>query len=645
MFFGCDLSNSLNCNNYDSLRFRTYLRGCSIKVETLSGSFIPDACLFSSYNGATSIAFSGPSFNDSGHELFQSIRCSLLSYNYNSSGTNYYMDSPAAGLTIKVASTATFPSNLAGYGAATYGIDIKEGATVVYSVLPTLTGTLGNVILNKVNETALAKFYWLDCPSSGVLPRDIQWTKRTTWYVDGYAGDDSNFGDIIGSPLKTADEIQRRWGVDPIIQNSSIINFLTAPSNNLVNLNVGRENINYNITLQGPANTILVTSTLASYTTPITTNNEVTIITITGVSDFTLYVNKKVNFGAQGISRICAVNPSGLGNNYARITIPKTYNISSFPAGNTGTPTVSQAVTIENIGLDIGNININTFGQYDVLTVSPYAKPFIILKNLTTTSNSVNLSSNDYRRMAYCASFHIYNCDFQDLNSQNWNADVFGGSISIVGQNRINSILYGTLIRQATGNSGYVAVPKAFPGTVSLSDCVFENISLLVYDAALILSNIASFDCTYGMQIHNGGNIYLTGYLLGKNNSTYGLIVSSNGTLINASATLKITGTTSDWKGSSTNFTWANTTARKFASGSGTTTLVGGTVAISIEALPADAVVVATHKTVINSPGLLYVSTQSTTGFTITSTSNTDASVINWSWSSPSAGIGGIVNS
>ena len=68
-------------------------------------------------------------------------------------------------------------------------------------------------------------------------------------------GNDENDGYTSITALKTTDELQRRWGTDPIIQTSIIINFLTATSNNVINLNIGRDNIDYNVSLLGPANT------------------------------------------------------------------------------------------------------------------------------------------------------------------------------------------------------------------------------------------------------------------------------------------------------------------------------------------------------------------------------------------------------
>lgn len=68
--------------------------------------------------------------------------------------------------------------------------------------------------------------------------------------------------------------------------------------------------------------------------------------------------------------------------------------------------------------------------------------------------------------------------------------------------------------------------------------------------------------------------------------------------------------------------------------GSGTVALVNGTATVIVD-LPMDAVLTFSRRTPSGVLGEVYLMSQSTTGFTIESTSDFDNSVINWSWTSP----------
>jgi len=478
------------------------------------------------------------------------------------------------------------------------------------------------------------------------------WLKQNTWYIDGYMGNDEADGYTSVTALKTTDEIQRRWGPNPIIQTSATINILSVPNTNIINLNIGRNNIDYNITIQG-SNTILLTTTLTTYTLPSAVNNEVHVITATGITDWTPYLYMKINFGVNGFARIAAVNPSGLGNNWARITVPVIDAVNNYsnPNWQTATPTIGQTITIESLGPDVVNININTFGINGIHNYNgTYKRPFIILKSLQT-SQKTQLFSTTYKFLVYNANFRIIDCDFEDLSSFDWCAEMFGGSVYYMESSILKSILMNTLIRNAiTGNYSNNLYISSYPGAVPLNNVLSEKMTLLIYDNGVIANGtyLASFDSpAHGIQIHNGGSVYITGFLLGKNNATFGYRSGSNGTLMSGGATLKITGTSGDWQCSTTSqaFTWTNSPTRKFASGSGTATLVGGTIAVTVEALPADAIVSFSRKTSGGTLGEINISAQSTSGFTLTSSSALDTSIINWSWNSPGAGIGGIVAS
>jgi len=290
------------------------------------------------------------------------------------------------------------------------GFSLNNNAKLVYSQLPNLissvTGTADVIVYkNFGTSTPESRFHWSDCPSSGVLPQDIKWTSRSTWYIDATLGDDSNFGDTSGSPLKTADEIQRRWGPNPLIPQAVTVNVLSTAIDHIY-LNGQGLDSTCSITIQGTAVPVLTTTISAftpySHGTYGSVSPTPTILSMSGIVDNTSYVGKRAHSGTL-FSWLDITNPNGGGLG----------TVSSSPWGSialTGTmaftqanPSVSNSITIENL-TTINNININWTGAdgYSISYPWVLVKDFNIIKSITI--NKPNREGH----------VRIYGCKFEN---------------------------------------------------------------------------------------------------------------------------------------------------------------------------------------------------------------------------------------
>src|SRR5512142_3122803 len=152
---------------------------------------------------------------------------------------------------------------------------------------------------------------------------DQKWLSQLAWEVDGTSGNDENSG-APGSPLATMTEIQRRWGVDPILDTGvRTITVKTLPADGQFIVKFRRSSVDARVdVIDGSVRTQLATGTLTSYTAFSTAGNDCAIVQVNGI-DFTTLVDRRINFGAQGVARVVHANPNGLGVSFARITLPQ----------------------------------------------------------------------------------------------------------------------------------------------------------------------------------------------------------------------------------------------------------------------------------------------------------------------------------
>jgi hypothetical protein len=156
---------------------------------------------------------------------------------------------------------------------------------------------------------------------------DQKWLDQLNWEIDGTLGNDENSG-FPGQPLATMTEIQRRWGSDPSLGTGvRTISFKSLPSDGEFYLKFRRSDPDARVDVKDESvRTVLASGVLATYTPYSITNNECPIVSVTGV-DFTTLVDKRINFGTNGLARVVSANPNGLGTTFARITVPQVQGV------------------------------------------------------------------------------------------------------------------------------------------------------------------------------------------------------------------------------------------------------------------------------------------------------------------------------
>lgn len=475
---------------------------------------------------------------------------------------------------------------------------------------------------------------------AGLCVYSQKWRTQASWYVDGTSGNDWNDG-TDSHPLATYSEVQRRCGGPGFILTNVVdVYFVTAPKDNSVLIEFDRRNVDHNIRLiDASTRTILASGTLTTYAVPSSTNNEVTVISVTGISDWTALVNKRVNFGAQGTARVCAANPGGMGVQYARITLPKKAPADRYSSPLTGAPTIGQSVTVESLGIDLSLVGIRFKGSGSKTSAGVNRQALWMLG--LVASNGVDIGAN------YDFSVRTWDCDLRDVACLPQVVFQYGGSTSstIV---HIRAILAGVLINTANNGSNSLICHSA-GGSAMLQDVVMEGVSVVIYDAACAVNSVGIFDSpTYGMTVHNGGFLYLSGLMLGKNNAGFGLVVTGCGQVKLSGATLKLTGASGDWQGDGNKFTWAATSTRKFDHGVLVGAFTNGVAIMTAENIPSDAVFQPFYRTKHGVPaGVLdyptVVTSNGITTVTLTSPNgSSDTSDVGVTWISPAAGFGGI---
>ena len=472
---------------------------------------------------------------------------------------------------------------------------------------------------------------------------DAKWLSQATWWIqDGANAENSG---IDSSHPIPPDELQRRWGPDPIITTAVTINYSTNCDH--FYLHWTRIGTTACVSLIGTTTILQSNCHLTTWTPQNTSTPEETLITSADVADWTPYINKRLNFGGTtGWMRVLAI-PHGSPNNVARVNKFAIYQDGNPQHSNTvHTPTVGSIFSIETIPT-IGKLGIDVFDSEPMNGITSFSPAFYTRTIATTDSTTVHTSSGDGNW-----NVRFYDSDLADLVCNQIQA--FAGGLLIQ-----KYTTFGPSVNAAVGamilgvdNGDYAVVFRGCPAC--FSNFIFQGITVALQAAIIEFLSCGIYDTSaatgYGLLIGDGATVYMPlGNLIGANNSGYGLAIAQNGMLI-CSGILNLKGTTGDWELTNglgnliSAFTWANTPYRKFDKGSGTTTLVAGSKAISIESLPSDAIVDVWYTTNNDPQGNISVTSQTTSGFTITSTGSADTNGVGWSWISPSAGVGGIVN-
>jgi len=477
-----------------------------------------------------------------------------------------------------------------------------------------------------------------------------KWLSQNTWYIDGYAGSDENDGYTSGTPLKTADEIQRRLGKDPILFQTTTIYIQSDLDHFILNATAGNETTLLQIIGK---TTSVFTSTISnfipwSHGTYGSVDPYPTKLQAVGLSNWTPYAGKMLLTSDGYSAWIDTPTLDGyapFGTNTAS-TSPF-YNNGQFNPSNGTSISVITLPIIKNFILNFKySFNLNSF--INISNIS-FSKSFNLSSRTIILNCEFNNCSfiNEVTIVLYCCRFcpSIYNNYALSLYcclAYNFTLYVNGGA---AGYNGSNSISY-TLSRITTLNNycfGHFGVGY----TGSLIDCqAFQ--SNPSYDLIHFGDNSGSTNNTRLLSLQGFSGISLgVGCIILAQGTRLSIlqsskvfnVVSKNTTL---SCEFVLNGGIYTGAKNSADFNWSDIVGKYigqygFIPGTwrGTSTLIGGTVTINLipkmtTLFPSDVIPKYWIKSLGGTPGLLQITSQTTSSFTITSTSNTDTSTIAW---------------
>lgn len=219
-----------------------------------------------------------------------------------------------------------------------------------------------------------------------VSTSEQRWQEQTSWYVDAINGDDEHPGTVQAAPIKTTEEIQRRWGVSPRIVVDVTVTLLT----DIDHVFLSCEAASGSLTIRGTP-VAIVTSTLASFAafshgvygvSPPTP----TVIEITGVADATPYLGLRVRSGVK-LAWIDIANPTGAGL-LTMSTCPwGTMSQDAAQSYSQTNPVVGDAAIIETLTA-VQDINLNWTGA----SGGSGSHPWILVRDVDLVS-SLNVSN------------------------------------------------------------------------------------------------------------------------------------------------------------------------------------------------------------------------------------------------------------
>lgn len=467
---------------------------------------------------------------------------------------------------------------------------------------------------------------------------DTKWQSQATWYVDAVAGNDEGTG-LVGAPVKSFEEIQRRWGEDKRISGHVTILVINAPTK--INLKYLKDSTSSYLTLRFVGTTVTTTtiSSIANYDFTVGGNRWVNI-QAAGIADWTPYVGMRIRFTSNNaVAFVAAVNPEGLGVGTARIGVP--YTLVSFPTfPSEYTPVVGAEFVIESFP---------TCETLDFIVEGPS------LSQPWTQNASLELMS-------------VYNTQKGSvlLPSEGYNVSVGGCSLvnfTVPMGGTAPGYFAGCLLKFDVCHGGqYIGCvfikgagsrmfSDAFRTAPTFQKTLFQGVSLGVKNV-IAGAWLGFFDMPAGVDaiyLEDIAKIYITQGLNGRNNAAFALNLRRSCEILYTSTTVFVlTGASGEITCPGIgNFLWADGPLY-FGRGSGTATLAAGTRAVTVKNLPADAKITVSYNTPAGATGTLSVPQASRTNlgtataqFVINSSSGTDTSTVDWSWQSQTGGEGG----
>ncbi len=459
------------------------------------------------------------------------------------------------------------------------------------------------------------------------------------WYIDGTVGVDTNDGISAGTPLKTGAELLRRLSPYAEWPQSVTVHILENGMTDPLILKGNFLNGSSHLDIIGTPTQILDAGTVNTYVGLDHTVPRAPQITLTNVADFTAYRWYRLRLTttalAGAVAWIAIHNPGGVGVATARIS---RWTIINQTATNTlfgySAPVGGEGCVIENLPL-VPAIDIQIDGA-EALTAGVAQWPLRVC----------SIQSIDCPLLSLKGRFTV---EFPK-------GIVFGSKIGIVdtspnttgttnGQNAIgcffaypnsgsSTLKYGGMPANSgcLFGQGYTSVANIVP--VLYGSCLFQgcapsaNISRPISATDLMIYDVGGTAAFFmaGHAIING--------MSGNGNAGVGAYIP-NGTVLTLSGTQNLQGAVANVQLASTpaiNLTIPQALQPNDYAQKGTTAaMTAGTITITVPWYEQTIQkVTVSHAAFAGTPGILSVQQISNTQFTITSSSATDTSTVNW---------------
>jgi hypothetical protein len=455
----------------------------------------------------------------------------------------------------------------------------------------------------------------------------------TDWYIDGTVGSDSNNGTTAATPLKTGEELQRRLGSYARWSHSVTIHVLANGMTDALVLRGMLSTTGLHLDVIGTP-TVLASDVLSSYLALNHATPRATEIVGTAITDFTPYRWRRVRItsGARAgwICWIATSNPNGVGVATARVSpgIAIDTASTSYPLKTTA-PVPSDPFVIERLPI-VPELVVDLDGPVDnSQSVNQWNLRHLFIDSLDCPQIMTRTIAN----RAYCRAF-IFGCrcktiGYDTFTGREYQAPIAAGCSMGVNYSSTSNLIFANVTYSLFGESGTTVSMTA--AQMGMQNCLLQGVGINVNVSGGYLVHVQIFD-----NVRADGAVRLNGECTLFNASgagnTFGIGIQ-DGSKLNWLGTVNLTGTTAACTFLTAPVTNISDAAYKqpddYAQ-SGTATLVGGTVTVTVPWYDNTKQRVMAIRTSSGGTGDLIVSQISSTQFTITSPTPTDTSTVNW---------------
>ncbi len=457
------------------------------------------------------------------------------------------------------------------------------------------------------------------------------------WYIDGTTGNDANAGTSAAAPLKTGAELLRRLGPYAIWGQSVTVHVLENGMTDALVLRGEMVVAGTHLDVIGTPTQVADAGTVATYTAANHATPEATLITATGIADWTSYERKRMRVTggvrAGAVVWLAKANPAAAGVNVVRTTKPMVFDQASTSVMVSNVVLAAgDPVVIESLP-SVPSVEINVGGPVSSTGGALYPQRQWAMRDVSTPTFLSIAPAN--------SGLHAKLCFGNRLSRTFWNQAptlqtlnlVTAYACSMFLENGTNLCLFCNLSSCLLGDGHSITqltIP-VFQFNTVLQACNLQGnfgvrffaSDVQVFDVAG--ASIQAFNVTHGSVTN----------LSGSGNAGFGLGLQ-NGASVRLNGTQNLKGAVSDGRHSSApavSLTLPQLLQPSdYAQKGITAAMVAGVVTVTVPWYD-NAVqrVTATHATFGGTPGILSVQQISTTQFTITSSSATDTSTVSWS--------------